>query len=441
MDMSKGYVYNIAEGQRGRIALSYVDDTSPIIVPIHEKQVEAGSELKFQVVAESPLGKTLSYSAKRRPRGAQFDAATATFAWIPDSSQVGNHSATLEVSDGLFASSVTVPITVYYSASHGGDKPIDNPSPGTGGSTDPIDPNPPVITVEEDEVKFAASTGETTAESKLGSVTFPNGTFAEDGQGTLKIKKENEKFNISVSATVDMEEKPAKVSLNYTPADNMTDKNCIVVKDANGNIIPNGKYADGKMTFYTDTFGDFTIVYNPKSFTDLGNHAWASEAITRLAARGIINGITATTYGPARNITRADFTTLIVRAFGFEGEAASFADVPANAYYAEPVGIAKRLGIVGGVNESDFAPTAEITRQDMMVIVARALDKAGYVLDASESPEFSDTAEVADYAKDAVQMLTASGIIAGAGGKINPKGKTTRAEVAVILDRILFMAR
>ena len=240
------------------------------------------------------------------------------------------------------------------------------------------------------------------------------------------------------SATVDMEEKPAKVSLNYTPADNMTDKNCIVVKDANGNIIPNGKYADGKMTFYTDTFGDFTIVYNPKSFTDLGNHAWADDAITRLAARGIINGITATTYGPARNITRADFTTLIVRAFGFEGEVASFADVPANAYYAEPVGIAKTLGIVGGVNESDFAPTAEITRQDMMVIVARALDKAGYVLDASESPEFSDTAEVADYAKDAVQMLTASGIIAGSNGKINPKGKTTRAEVAVILDRILF---
>ena len=49
-----------------------------------------------------------------------------------------------------------------------------------------------------------------------------------------------------------------------------------------------------------------------------------------------------------------------------------------------------------------------------MVIVARALDKAGYVLDASDGPEFSDTAEVADYAKDAVQMLTASGIIAGA---------------------------
>ena len=54
----------------------------------------------------------------------------------------------------------------------------------------------------------------------------------------------------------------------------------------------------------------FTIVYNPKSFTDLGNHAWADDAITRLAARGIINGITATTYGPARNITRADLSLI-----------------------------------------------------------------------------------------------------------------------------------
>ena len=116
-----------------------------------------------------------------------------------------------------------------------------------------------------------------------------------------------------------------------------------------------------------------------------------------------------------------------------------FADVAPNTYYAESVGIAKTLGIVGGVNATDFAPTAEISRQDMMVIIARALEAAGYELSAENAPEFEDLDQVADYAKDAVAKLTAAGIIAGKNGMIDPTGKATRAEVAVILDRILFM--
>ena len=219
----------------------------------------------------------------------------------------------------------------------------------------------------------------------------------------------------------------------------MTDENCIILRDSDGNIIPNARYADGKIICYTNRFGNFTVDYNPKSFTDLANHKWASDAIIRLAARGIINGITETTYGPAKNITRADFTTLIVRTFGFEGDVATFADVAPNTYYAESVGIAKTLGIVGGVNATDFAPTAEISRQDMMVIIARALEAAGYELSAENAPEFDDLDQVADYAKDAVAKLTAAGIIAGKNGMIDPMGKATRAEVAVILDRILFM--
>ena len=66
------------------------------------------------------------------------------------------------------------------------------------------------------------------------------------------------------------------------------------------------------------------------------------------------------------------------------------------------------------------------------VAVTFSKRKSKCSIDVYKRQAFSDTAEVADYAKDAVQMLTASGIIAGAGGKINPKGKTTRAEVAVI---------
>ncbi|MBR5272345.1 MAG: S-layer homology domain-containing protein, partial [Clostridia bacterium] len=138
-----------------------------------------------------------------------------------------------------------------------------------------------------------------------------------------------------------------------------------------------------------------------------------------------------------KNITRADFTTLIVRAFKFEADIATFRDVDSSKYYAAPIGIAKTLGIVGGINATDFAPNAQITRQDMMVIIYRALNVAGVEINKTQSPTFSDMNSVASYAKDAVEALTGAGLIAGSNGKINPKANTTRAEVAVVLDRIL----
>lgn len=440
-NINGGYLYNFAKEQEFRIPLSAYYDVRPMFTPISQLTVDANRALQNTIGAKSPVGKKITLRAVSLPRGAQFDAETGLLFWRPDRHQVGKHHVAIEATDGILSTTMHFSIRVFdETTGEGSDKPINNQHPGISGGEQGDEIIPPIDRVEKDEIHFVAGAGETTAESKLGTVTFPERAFEENGQGTLIIKKEGGKFNISVTTNVEMNETTAKVSIPYTPSENMVDKNCILVKDGEGNMIPSSRYEDGKMVFYTDSFGAFEIVYNPKSFADLENHAWASEAITRLAARGIINGITATTYGPGRNITRADFTTLIVRAFGFEDKAGSFADVPANVYYAKTVGIAKTLGIIGGVNETDFAPTMEITRQDMMVIVARALDKAGYVLSTENKVEISDSAEVDNYAKDAVQDLTASGIIAGSNGKINPKGKTTRAEVAVILDRILFMA-
>ena len=73
----------------------------------------------------------------------------------------------------------------------------------------------------------------------------------------------------------------------------------------------------------------------------------------------------------------------------------------------------------------------------MMVIIYRALKVAGVEITKTENPTFSDADAVSAYAKEAVEALTGAGLIAGSNGKINPKANTTRAEVAVVLDRIL----
>ncbi|MBQ2742613.1 MAG: S-layer homology domain-containing protein, partial [Oscillospiraceae bacterium] len=110
-------------------------------------------------------------------------------------------------------------------------------------------------------------------------------------------------------------------------------------------------------------------------FIDLENHAWAKDSINALADAGIIKGTTPNTFSPANNITRADFALLLVRAFKLTSDnAENFADVNTSDYFARELAIARNTGIVNGIGDNKYAPRNFITRQDMMVIVYRALN-------------------------------------------------------------------
>ena len=174
-----------------------------------------------------------------------------------------------------------------------------------------------------------------------------------------------------------------------------------------------------------------------EGFVDLGSHAWAEESINELAEAGIIKGTSANTFAPSANITRADYALLLVRAFKLESDdTENFADVKASDYYAAELAVARNTGLVGGIGDNKYAPRKHITRQDMMVIIYRALEKLGVELEDEEN-SYPDYDKVADYAKDAVRKLVASGLVNGKSGKIDPTANTTRAEVAVLISRIL----
>ncbi len=85
-----------------------------------------------------------------------------------------------------------------------------------------------------------------------------------------------------------------------------------------------------------------------EGFVDLGNHAWAADAINELADQGIIKGTSATTFAPSFNITRADFSILLVRAFdfGIEEGTEHFTDVNESDYFAKEVAVALEAGII-----------------------------------------------------------------------------------------------
>ena len=241
---------------------------------------------------------------------------------------------------------------------------------------------------------------------------------------------------------------PVRVTIKYEPSNREEILNSEFITiwciDEEENVVPvtNAKYnpETGEVSFTITHFSRFAVVYVRKTFTDLSSHPWAKHEIEVLASKGIINGISAYLYDPSSNITRADFLKLLIATLDLRAEVTdNFIDINIGDYYYEAVGIAKALGIVNGVGDGKFEPKTPITRQDMMVMVDRALNVAKIHLDdVTDSTLFSfdDADEVADYAKTSVEKLIKSGIIKGSNNMINPRGNTSRAEAAVVLYRL-----
>jgi hypothetical protein len=117
----------------------------------------------------------------------------------------------------------------------------------------------------------------------------------------------------------------------------------------------------------------------------------------------------------------------------------NFSDVSTTDYYYNSIGVAKKLGITDGVGGNLFNPKAEISRQDMMTVTARALKaqkKLNATGTASDISKFNDAGEVASYAVDSIAALVKEKLIEGNGSMLNPVGNTTRAETAVLMYRI-----
>ncbi len=180
-----------------------------------------------------------------------------------------------------------------------------------------------------------------------------------------------------------------------------------------------------------------------KKFDDIENYAWAKDAINALASKGIVNGVSETEFAPANNIKRCDLALMIVRAFGFTGaNGVGFSDVPTDAYYADAVKTAQALGIINGLGDGKFGPQDFVTRQDMAVMLQRALAKKNIALSGSANVEFADADQIAGYAKYAVETLAKAGVITGDENKnANPVGNATRAELAVMIYRALAAAK
>lgn len=178
------------------------------------------------------------------------------------------------------------------------------------------------------------------------------------------------------------------------------------------------------------------------AFTDVKSISpWALESVYTAYDRKLMGGVSESSlvFAPKQNITRAEFAALLLRLTGNEPSAASsaqsFSDVKADAWYYGAVNKAKELGIVSGVTGTAFKPDGPVTRQDMAVMIVRAL-KLDEASAAAGTGKFTDEEQISAYALTAVRTVTGLGIMSGTGGEFAPATAVTREMAAAVAVRL-----
>ena len=180
-------------------------------------------------------------------------------------------------------------------------------------------------------------------------------------------------------------------------------------------------------------------------FTDVAEDAWYHDYVYDLVYRGVVNGMTATTYEPEGKLTRAQFVKLLACSLEeaetlktYEGQH-PFTD--SEGHWAETyIAWAKDKGIVEGVSATEFDPEAPITREQMATIFGRYALKQGIELpkDAAPAQSFPDADKISEYAREFVELMRIAGILNGyEDGTFRPQGNATRAEAAKLFSLFL----
>jgi len=177
---------------------------------------------------------------------------------------------------------------------------------------------------------------------------------------------------------------------------------------------------------------------NETVFKDLENVTWAYEAIKTLKQRGIISESEDNCFNPNRNVTREEFVKMLVCAMGLstEGRKTNLKDLDMGAWYYGYVAAAEEEKLVTGDEYGNFNVGANITRQDMAVLIYRILLKKGF--SEIRGDEYSDDGVISEYAKSAVYTLKSIGMMNGTGDNtFEPKTGATRAMAAKVIHEMI----
>ena len=280
---------------------------------------------------------------------------------------------------------------------------------------------------------------------------------AETAVDTVKVETDFASVSIPASAQTEFElteQDTNKVAVTFDTDKTTTmkisfpgvtgDTTYMAVVDETGKAI-GGKYnpVTGELEAKISESGVYSVVYNEKDFEDIKDKsAEMQNAIKTLAAKGIINGTSETTFSPDASISRAEIAALIVRTLSKldPNEDGGFVDVTKDNWFFGVAGSSRKHGIINGYEDNTFRGNNVILKEQIIAVTARVLrNEMNYKTpeNVSEYLTYTDAESLPGWAKEDIALAEMANIVLQrVDGQFVPQDEMTRGDAAIILMRL-----
>ena len=250
-------------------------------------------------------------------------------------------------------------------------------------------------------------------------------------------------FNSPVTLTFSFD--PSQIPAGETPAVYYWDNATSQWVDIGGTV----NWTNDTITVTVDHFTKYAVFATKTAqaakpaapvFSDVPSSYWAYDVITSLSSKGIVSGYPDGTFKPGASITRAEFATMLVKALGLNatGTTGQFKDVTISSWCYNSVNDVVYADLACGMGDHLFSPNALVTREQMAVMIAKALGSKAPAVNGTELDAFSDRSMVSSWAVTSMEEAAKAGIVSGmTPTTLAPLDNATRAEAAEMIYKLL----
>ena len=272
-------------------------------------------------------------------------------------------------------------------------------------------------------------------------------TISWESSDTSVINIDGSVFRKGTDRNVELKATVRKDGCSLTKTFNVNVKAAVIISgggggnsSSGGGRVNKGSSSSGGGSTVTMPFPNIDATLAVEKFSDIEN-CWAKNHINNLLSKKIITMNNEKMFYPDNNATRTEFVKMIVNSFNITAtdNAVYFTDVKEGEWYVPYVAAAFENGLINGTGNGLFGVENNISRQDIAVIIYRAIKKYNVpVENETNSISFNDEKEISDYASEAVKAMQAMGILSGdENNNFRPYAKATRAEIAKILSLVI----
>ena len=244
----------------------------------------------------------------------------------------------------------------------------------------------------------------------------------------------------AAEVTINLPEEGRSVKVEI-PVSNPRPGAVAVIVNENGEekVVTLSTVGENGVILTLDSSATVKLVDNAKRFIDVTEDVWYDPSVDFVSGRELFKGVSENEFAPYRPMNRAMLATVLFR---LEGAAAKgknpFDDVPEGTWYTDAVIWANENGIVTGTDRG-FEPDLNVTREQIATMIFRYVKLRGIATDIrGDLSIFADGDQVSDWAAEAMAWAVGVGLFRGNElGELNPKGDATRAEVAVLIERLV----